>query len=115
MALTSPPELTPPAAAGPRWPAWMRRGAPPGRLGWRRVVLLRRIAAGVLVCTALVLALVPPRPVATVPVLVAAVDVAAGAPLRATDLLVRDWPAELVPTGALSAPPGAEGRSLVGA
>jgi pilus assembly protein CpaB len=77
--------------------------------------MLRRALAAVLVATALVLAVLPPQRATTVPVLVAAVDVPAGGPLRASDLTVRDWPADLVPSGALRAPPEADGRALVGA
>jgi len=83
--------------------------------GWRRVVLLRRAAAGVLAALALVLALAPAPGSAGVPVVVTSVDVAAGSTLRAADLAVRHWPAELVPGGALPDPAGAEGRVLVGA
>ena len=83
--------------------------------GWRRVALLRRIAAGVLATLALVLALAPDPDSGGVPVVVAAVDVAAGSTLAPTDLTVRRWPAELVPGGALPDPAGAEGRVLVGA
>src|SRR5947208_5344657 len=83
--------------------------------GWRRVALIRRATAGVLAALALVLALAPGSDRAGVPVLVAAADVAAGSTLRAADLAVRHWPAELVPGGALPDPAGAEGRVLVGA
>jgi pilus assembly protein CpaB len=82
--------------------------------GWRRLALLRRIAAGLLALLALVLALAP-EPAAGVPVLVAAVDVPAGSTLRGPDLAVRRWPAELVPSGALREPAAADGRVLVGA
>lgn len=50
-----------------------------------------------------------------VPVLVTAVEIPAGATVRAADVAVREWPAELVPTGALRAPEAAQGRVLVGA
>src|SRR5918998_6063707 len=83
--------------------------------GWRRVALLRRLAAGVLATLALVLALAPGPDADGVPVVVAAADVAAGATLGPADLAVRRWPAELVPGGALPDPAGAEGRVLVGA
>src|SRR5918997_760003 len=57
-----------------------------------------------------------PRPDADgVPVVVAAADVTAGSTLGPADLVVRRWPAELVPGGALPDPAGAEGRVLVGA
>ncbi len=83
--------------------------------GWRRVALLRRAAAGALAVLALVLALAPGSDTGGVPVVVTAADVAAGSTLRATDLTVRRWPAELVPAGALPDPAGADGRVLVGA
>jgi pilus assembly protein CpaB len=82
--------------------------------GWRRVALLRRAAAGALATLALVLALAPGSD-SGVPVVVAAVDVAAGSTLRPADLTLRRWPAELVPGGALPDPAGADGRVLVGA
>ncbi|MHA6623436.1 SAF domain-containing protein [Pseudonocardia sp. DLS-67] len=83
--------------------------------GWRRVALLRRAAAAALATLALVLALAPASGSGRVPVVVAAVDVAAGSTLRPADLAVRRWPADLVPGGALPDPAGAEGRVLVGA
>jgi pilus assembly protein CpaB len=83
--------------------------------GWRRVALLRRVAAGVLATLALVLALAPGPDADGVPVVVAAADVTAGSTLGPGDLAVRRWPAELVPGGALPDPAGAEGRVLVGA
>jgi Flp pilus assembly protein CpaB len=83
--------------------------------GWRRIALLRRAAAGALAALALVLALAPGSDSGGVPVVVAAVDVAAGSTLDTADLTVRRWPAELVPGGALPDPTGAAGRVLVGA
>jgi len=83
--------------------------------GWRRLALLRRFAAAALAGLALVLALAPRAAPTTVPVAVAAAGITAGATVRAVDLVVRDWPAELVPSGALSDPDAAEGRVLVGA
>lgn len=83
--------------------------------GWRRIALLRRVAAGALATLALVLAVAPDPGAGGVPVVVTAVDVAAGATLGPADLAVRSWPAELVPGGALPDPAGAEGRVLVGA
>jgi pilus assembly protein CpaB len=50
-----------------------------------------------------------------VPVVVAAADIAAGSTLRAADLAVRRWPADLVPAGVLPDPAAADGRVLVGA
>ncbi|MFC4942021.1 SAF domain-containing protein [Pseudonocardia sp. GCM10023141] len=83
--------------------------------GWRRTVLLRRIAAGALAALALVLALLPRSGTAGAPVLVAAVELPAGVALRDADLAVRTWPAELVPAGALRAVDAAAGRVLIGA
>ncbi len=83
--------------------------------GWRRVALVRRLAAALLAGLALVLALVPHPRAAGVAVAVTAVEVPAGATVRAADLTVREWPAELVPAGALHDPAAAVGRVLVGA
>jgi pilus assembly protein CpaB len=83
--------------------------------GWRRIVLARRLAAGVLAGLALTLALVPHTRAAGVAVAVAAAEIPAGATVRAADLAVREWPAELVPVGALHDPEAAVGRVLVGA
>lgn len=83
--------------------------------GWRRVTLARRFAAAALSGLALVLALVPHPRAAGVAVAVTAVEMPAGATLRAADLAVREWPAELVPAGALHDPGGAVGRVLIGA
>ncbi|HZG92407.1 MAG TPA: SAF domain-containing protein, partial [Pseudonocardia sp.] len=58
--------------------------------------------------------LTPADRATAVPVLVAATDLAAGSPVRAADLAVRDWPAELVPGGALRDPAAVDGRTLVG-
>lgn len=98
-----------------RWPAWLRRSGPPGRLGWRRTLVLRRAAALALGGLALVLALTPPDRPATVPVLVAAADLPAGAALGPAELAVREWPAELAPDGTLHEPAAAGGRTLIGA
>jgi pilus assembly protein CpaB len=85
------------------------------RPGWRRLALLRRAAAAVLAVAALVLALAP-RPAASgVPLVVTAADFAAGSTLRAGQLAVRHWPAELAPAGAVGDIAAAEGRVLVGA
>jgi pilus assembly protein CpaB len=122
--LTASPRTSAPAAspgpaptgrAAPRRTAVWHRGRPPGRLGWRRGLLLRRALAAALAGLALVLALAPADRAAVVPVVVAAADLPAGAALRAADLTVREWPADLAPGGALRAVPDADGRSLVGA
>lgn len=86
-----------------------------GTPGWRRTALLRRTAAGVLAALALALALAPQAAARGVPVLVAATDLASGSTLSADVLVVREWPDALVPAGALTASPAAEGRVLVGA
>ncbi len=83
--------------------------------GWRRLVLLRRLAAGLLATLALVLAVAPPAGKSQVPVVVAAGDLTAGAAVRSSDLVVRWWPHDLVPAAALREPVQAEGRMLVGA
>lgn len=83
--------------------------------GWRRLLLIRRLAAVVLAGLALVLALAPRTAPVGVPVVVAAAEIAAGATVRPADLVVRQWPAELVAAGALHDPAAAEGRVLVGA
>jgi Flp pilus assembly protein CpaB len=79
------------------------------------MLLLRRLAAGLLAAAALVLALAPPVGPQRVPVLVAATDLAAGATVHPADLAVRYWPSELAPAGALLEPAAAEGQVLVGA
>jgi len=85
-------------------------------LGWRRVVLARRVAAGLLVFGALVLAIrAPDAAVGTAPVVVAAHELPSGSAVRAGDAQVRRWPAELVPAGALRGLDEVEGRVLAGA
>jgi Flp pilus assembly protein CpaB len=87
-----------------------------GGLGWRRVVLARRVAAGLLVLAAIVLAVrAPPEAVGGAPVVVAVHEMVSGATVRPGDVALRRWPAELVPTGALGAVEQAEGRVLAGA
>jgi len=83
--------------------------------GWRRVAMLRRAAAALLCLLALLLALVPRAGPAGAAVVVAASDLPAGATVRAANLTVRRWPAELVPVGALPDAEAADGRVLVGA
>lgn len=87
-----------------------------GGLGWRRVTLIRRWLAGLLIVAAAVLAArgqfgAPERD----PVLVAARDLAPGSTLSSGDLRLSHWPPELVPAGALTAVADAEGRVLAGA
>ncbi|MGE3288334.1 MAG: SAF domain-containing protein [Pseudonocardia sp.] len=81
--------------------------------GWRRMALARRVAAGLLAALALVLAVAPGD--AGVPVLVAAHDLAPGSRLVASDVVVRRWPADLAPAGAVADPQFVEGRVLAGA
>lgn len=81
--------------------------------GWRRVALARRFGAGLLAALALALALVPRAP--GVRVVVAAHDLAPGVRLAGADLVIREWPAEQVPAGAVHEPAAAEGRVLAGA
>lgn len=83
--------------------------------GWRRTALLRRTAAGLLVVLALVLAVAPGAAASGVPVLVAAGDLASGSTLGPDRLVVREWPPDLAPAGALDDPADAVGRVLAGA
>lgn len=83
--------------------------------GWRRVRSVRRIGATALATLALALALTPRPGSVGVPLVVVASDLAAGATIVASDLAIRDWPAELVPSGAVRDPAAAAGRVLVGA
>ena len=86
-----------------------------GGPSWRRTLLLRRLAAAVLATLALALALAPPPGSGGTPVVVAAVELGSGTTVEATDLAVREWPAELVPAGAVREVSAASGRVLVGA
>lgn len=86
-----------------------------GGPSWRRTLRLRRAAAAVLTGAALILVAAPRAGPAGVAVLVTAVELPAGSTVRTADVVVREWPAELVPVGALSAPEAAAGRVLVGA
>ncbi|WP_214401877.1 SAF domain-containing protein, partial [Pseudonocardia lacus] len=72
------------------------------------------LLAVALALAALVLALSPAEHAATVPVVVAAADVPVGR-LTPADLVVREWPAELVPEGVAHDVPDLDGRSLVAA
>lgn len=81
------------------------------------VHLLRQVAAALLACLALVLALRPPPPVAgpvtaTVPVVVAAADLPAGAALTAGDLVVARLPADAAPAGVVTDVPQLTGAVL---
>jgi pilus assembly protein CpaB len=83
--------------------------------GWPRLVAPRRLLAALLVLLAAVLALRPPpqaRGEPTVPMLVAARDLAPGSSLRAGDVRVVDAPEPLRPEAALTAADQARGRML---
>ncbi|MCE0763210.1 SAF domain-containing protein [Pseudonocardia kujensis] len=106
------------AGGSPRAPAGPSRpveavAAFLGRASWRRVVLVRRCLAGVLVVVAAVLALSPAGGRSS-EVVVAARDLAPGSVVAPTDLTVATWPAELVPAGVVGVA-AAEGRVLAGA
>src|SRR5215218_643913 len=84
--------------------------------------LLRRVLATLLAVAALVSAARPDAglPAAasgppTVPVVVAAVDLQAGAALKPGDLAVARWPAGLVPAGAVRSTSELTGHTLAGA
>jgi pilus assembly protein CpaB len=83
------------------------------------VHLIRQVAAGALACLALVLALRPPPTAvgapseqATVPVVVAAADLAAGAVLAQGDLRATRLPTGLIPAGAVAEPADLTGQVL---
>lgn len=82
---------------------------------WRRTLILRRTASALLVVLALVTAVAPAPGSARAPVVVAAVDLAAGRTIQAADLALRHWPPELIPAGSVRDPAAADGRVLVGA
>ncbi|GAA1185705.1 SAF domain-containing protein [Pseudonocardia alaniniphila] len=92
-----------------------RLGTLLARPGWRRLALLRRVAATVLAAAALVLALAPQPAMSGTPVVVTTADLPAGSALRAEHLAVRHFPAALAPAGAVGEIPVADGRVLVGA
>lgn len=84
--------------------------------GWRRRLRLRQLAAAVLVVLAGILAFAPGTgPPRGSPVVVAAVEIPAGATVGPADVAVREWPAGLAPTGALHGAQAAVGHVLVGA
>ncbi len=86
--------------------------------GWPRTLALRRVVAAVLVLLAVALAVRPPpraRGEPTVPMLVAARDLAPGSSLRPADLRVVRAPESLRPPAALTAADQATGRVLTGA
>jgi Flp pilus assembly protein CpaB len=84
--------------------------------GWPRLLALRRLTAGALVLLAAALAL-RPHPTGgapTVPLLVAARDLAPGVPLTAADVRVVAAPDALRPPSALASPAEVTGRVLAG-
>ena len=74
----------------------------------------RQVLAGLLVVTALVLALRPAPAPARVPVVVAATDLARGAVLTAGDVTVAAYPPELRPAGAVGDRAALVGQTLAG-
>jgi pilus assembly protein CpaB len=86
--------------------------------GWPRALALRRVVAGALVLSAVALAVRPPpqaRGEPTVPMLVAARDLAPGSGLDPADVRVVRAPESLRPPAALTAVDQATGRVLAGA
>lgn len=83
---------------------------------WARTILFRRTAAALLavLAVALAAATVLHGRENTVPVLVAARDVPAGATLTGDDVRIRDLPTAYAPAGALHEPGAAVGRILTG-
>jgi pilus assembly protein CpaB len=79
--------------------------------GWTRTLLLRRIAAGLLVGLAAVLAL-SPQAGSKADVVVAVRDLAPGVALDATSVALRALPQEAVPDGAKRSVDGVTGRLL---
>ncbi|MDL5160318.1 SAF domain-containing protein [Actinomycetospora termitidis] len=85
-------------------------------VGWRRAVLLRRVAAGVLAVLAVVVGVLGAASpeVAGSPVVVANRDLVPGPELVAEDVAVVSRPPGTVPVGALAGPDAAVGGRLVG-
>ncbi|NNM46746.1 Flp pilus assembly protein CpaB [Knoellia koreensis] len=89
-------------------------GASGRRADWRRHVLRRLLAAGCAVVAVLAgLAVVRQPADPTVPVLVAARAIPAGAPVEPQAVRVVRWPARLVPEGAVRGPGEVLGRVVV--
>jgi Flp pilus assembly protein CpaB len=80
-------------------------------VGWHRRLVVALLVAATTAAT--VSALAPPPP-QTAPVLAAARDLAAGAPITSGDLRVVRLPPAAVPTGVLREPAAAVGRRPVG-
>lgn len=86
--------------------------------GWPRLLVLRRVVAALLVLLAVALAVRPPPRTdgePTVPMLVAARDLAPGSSLRPGDVRLVHAPESLRPAAALTAAEQATGRVLAGA
>jgi Flp pilus assembly protein CpaB len=93
-----------------------RRNPLAREFGWRRVLLIRRVAALTMLLIAAVLALRDGHTEhGSRPVVVPTRDLAPGAVLHAADVAERAWPPDLVPAGALKKPTQVEGRVLAGA
>ena len=104
-----------PVRGGAAWARTPLSNAPPAR--FRRWLLRRRrLVAALLLCAAAALAVqhLTPAPPASVPVVVAARDVAAGATLRANDLAGARVSPGMVPDGAAADPARWVGRQLSG-
>jgi Flp pilus assembly protein CpaB len=88
-----------------------------GSRGWPRTLALRRITATALVLLAAALALRPgsARGQPTMPMLVAARDLAPGTTLVSGDIRLVDMPSSLRPTAALGSTDEVAGRVLAGA
>ncbi|MGH3788740.1 MAG: SAF domain-containing protein [Pseudonocardiaceae bacterium] len=80
--------------------------------GFGRALLLRRGAAALLVGLAVVLALAPGGESAGGSVVVAARDLSPGTVLEASEVTLRELPAELAPDGAARSPDAVLGRTL---
>ncbi|MGH8824135.1 MAG: Flp pilus assembly protein CpaB [Jiangellaceae bacterium] len=80
-------------------------------VGWHRRLLAAGLAAG---AVALALQAAEPRPVPTLPVLTAALDLPGGATLGPADVRVVDVPSAAVGAGVLGSPDAAVGRVLAG-
>lgn len=90
-----------------------RWGARSSGSGFGRTLLLRRAAAALLVGFAVVLALAPGRgESAGGSVVVAGRDLSPGTVLEASEVTLRELPAELTPDGAARAPDAVLGRTL---
>ncbi|HEY7815243.1 MAG TPA: Flp pilus assembly protein CpaB [Nakamurella sp.] len=103
-------------AAAARRPSAVPGKSVPGQSApWRRQLRRhRRVLAAGLAALSVVLVVrsVSPQPASTVPVLVAAHDLAPGAPVGIDDVTVARWPAGLAPAGTLTDPADLPQRPL---